>query len=87
MSYVIKIYAIRNILGGKPLRTAAWLGLIEPLKFFVFNLNAVLLALTVLLIPFAVCRSSFAGRIPRPLEALSISAHRGCRPLRASSCR
>jgi len=57
MSYVIKIYAIRSILGGRGYLNQALmsLGLIDaPLKVFVFNLNAVLLALTMLLIPFAI---------------------------------
>ena len=76
MSYVIKIYAIRNILGGNGLlnKTLLWLGLIdEPLKFFVFNLNAVLLALTVLLIPFAVLPIFLSlERIPRNLVEASV---------------
>jgi len=71
MSYVIKIYAIRSILGGNGVlnRTLMWLGLIdEPLTFFVFNLNAVLLTLTVLLIPFAVLPIFLSlERIPRNL--------------------
>ena len=57
MSYIIKIYAIRSILGGNGFlnRFLLWTGLIEqPLMIFVFNLNAVLLTLTVLLIPFAI---------------------------------
>ncbi|SHO66650.1 spermidine/putrescine transport system permease protein [Pseudoxanthobacter soli DSM 19599] len=57
MSYVIKIYAVRSILGGNGLlnRTLMALGIIsEPSMLFVFNLNAVLLTLTVLLIPFAI---------------------------------
>ncbi len=57
MSYVIKIYAVRSILGGNGLlnRTLLALGIIhEPSMLFVFNLNAVLLTLTVLLIPFAI---------------------------------
>lgn len=57
MSYVIKIYAVRSILGGNGLlnRTLMSLGIIsEPSMLFVFNLNAVLLTLTVLLIPFAI---------------------------------
>ena len=57
MSYIIKIYAIRSILGGNGFlnRFLLWTGLItEPLTLFVFNLNAVLLTLTVLLIPFAI---------------------------------
>ncbi len=57
MSYIIKIYAIRSILGGNGFlnRFLLWTGVIgEPLTLFVFNLNAVLLTLTVLLIPFAI---------------------------------
>ena len=57
MSYVIKMYAIRAILGGNGLLNRFLLatGLIsEPLTLFVFNLNAVLLTLTVLLVPFAI---------------------------------
>lgn len=57
MSYIIKIYAIRSILGGNGLlnRFLVWTGLIDqPLTLFVFNLNAVLLSLTLLLIPFAI---------------------------------
>jgi spermidine/putrescine transport system permease protein len=57
MSYVIKIYAIRAILGGNGLINRALIasGVIEtPITLFVFNMNAILLTLTVLLIPFAV---------------------------------
>jgi spermidine/putrescine transport system permease protein len=71
MSYVIKIYAIRSILGGNGAlnRALLWLGVIdEPLTIFVFNLNAVLLTLTVLLIPFAVLPIFLSlERIPRSL--------------------
>jgi len=71
MSYVIKIYSIRAILGSNGIinRALLWSGLIdEPLTFFVFNLNAVLLALTVLLIPFAVLPIFLSlERIPRSL--------------------
>lgn len=71
MSYVIKIYAIRSILGGNGVlnRALLWLGVIDqPLTVFVFNLNAVLLTLTVLLIPFAVLPIFLSlERIPRNL--------------------
>jgi len=71
MSYVIKIYAIRSILGGNGFLNKALLaiGLIDqPLTFFVFNLNAVLLALTALLIPFAILPIFLSlERIPRSL--------------------
>ena len=71
MSYIIKIYAIRSILGGNGFlnRFLLWTGLIEqPLTIFVFNLNAVLLTLTVLLIPFAILPIFLSlERIPRNL--------------------
>lgn len=76
MSYVIKIYAIRSILGGYGFlnRALLWLGLVdEPLKIFVFNLNAVLLSLTVLLIPFAILPIFLSlERIPRSLLEASV---------------
>lgn len=79
MSYIIKIYAIRSILGGTGFLNQAllWSGLIsEPLTIFVFNLNAVLLTLTVLLIPFAVLPIFLSlERIPR--ELLEASADLG----------
>ena len=71
MSYIIKIYAIRSILGGTGFlnRFLLWTGLIdEPLTLFVFNLNAVLLSLTILLIPFAILPIFLSlERIPRNL--------------------
>lgn len=71
MSYIIKIYAIRSILGGNGFlnRFLIWANLIDqPLTFFVFNLNAVLLTLTVLLIPFAILPIFLSlERIPKNL--------------------
>lgn len=71
MSYIIKIYAIRSILGGNGFLNRFLLstGLIDrPLTLFVFNLNAVLLTLTVLLIPFAILPIFLSlERIPRNL--------------------
>jgi spermidine/putrescine transport system permease protein len=71
MSYIIKIYAIRSILGGTGFlnRFLLWTGFVDaPLTFFVFNLNAVLLTLTVLLIPFAILPIFLSlERIPRDL--------------------
>ncbi|MEZ5665975.1 MAG: ABC transporter permease [Alphaproteobacteria bacterium] len=57
MSYVIKIYAMRAILGSKGFLNDALMGLgllDEPTTLFVFNLNAILLTQSVLLLPFAV---------------------------------
>lgn len=71
MSYIIKIYAIRSILGGTGLlnRFLVWTGLIDQQStLFVFNLNAVLLTLTVLLIPFAILPIFLSlERIPKSL--------------------
>jgi spermidine/putrescine transport system permease protein len=71
MSYIIKMYAIRSILGGNGFlnRTLIALGLIDqPLTSFVFNLNAVLLTLSVLLLPFAILPIFLSlERIPRNL--------------------
>jgi spermidine/putrescine transport system permease protein len=84
MSYIIKIYAIRAILGGNGFlnRILLWLGLIdEPWTFLVFNLNAVLLTLAVLLIPFAILPIFIAlEKIPRNI--LEASADLGARPWR-----
>lgn len=57
MSYVIKIYAIRSILGlnGFLNQALVTVGILrEPSSLFVFNMNAILLTLTLLLIPFAI---------------------------------
>lgn len=71
MSYIIKMYAIRSILGGNGFlnTTLIALGIIDqPLTFFVFNLNAVLLTLTVLLLPFAILPIFLSlERIPKNL--------------------
>src|SRR5262249_56623535 len=71
MSYIIKIYAIRSILGSNGFlnRILLQLGLIgEPWTFLAFNLNAVLLTLTVLLIPFSILPIFVAlEKIPRSL--------------------
>jgi spermidine/putrescine transport system permease protein len=71
MSYVIKIYAIRSILGlnGFLNKALVGLGILEqPSTLFVFNMNAILLTLTLLLIPFAVLPIFLAlERIPQVL--------------------
>ena len=57
MSYIIKIYAIRSLLGSNGFlnRILITLGLIdEPLTFLIFNLQAVMLTLSVILLPFAI---------------------------------
>jgi spermidine/putrescine transport system permease protein len=82
MSYIVKIYAIRALLGGNGLlnRALLGLGLIDaPITLFVFNMNAILLTLTVLLIPFAVLPIFLSlERIPPSL--LEASADLGASP-------
>ena len=61
MSYIIKIYAIRAILGSNGFlnRILLFLGVIDqPLTFLIFNLNAVLLTLASSSCPSRSCRSS-----------------------------
>ena len=83
MSYIIKIYAIRSILGGNGFlnRVLLYLGIIdEPWTFLIFNLNAVMLTLAILLVPFAILPIFVAlERIPRNL--LEASADLGAPPL------
>lgn len=82
MSYIIKIYAIRSILGSRGFlnRILLWLGLIdEPLTVLVFNLNAVLVTLAIILLPFAILPIFIAlEKIPRNL--LEASADLGASP-------
>ena len=71
MSYIIKIYAIRALLGGNGFlnRILLFLGVIdEPLTFLIFNLKAVLVTLAVILLPFTVLPIFIAlERIPRSI--------------------
>ncbi len=75
MSYVIKIYAIRSILGLNGFLNKALVGLgivQEPSALFVFNMNAILLTLTLLLIPFAILPIFLTlERLPRILRQAS----------------
>jgi spermidine/putrescine transport system permease protein len=85
MSYIIKMYAIRSILGGNGFlnRALLALGIIDqPSTWFVFNLNAILLTLTVLLLPFAILPIFLSlERIPRNL--LDASADLGASNLQS----
>jgi spermidine/putrescine transport system permease protein len=75
MSYVIKIYAIRSILGQNGFLNSMLvsLGILDkPSSFFVFNMNAILLTLTLLLIPFAILPIFLSlERIPEALRQAS----------------
>ncbi|MGX5846648.1 ABC transporter permease [Mesorhizobium sp. PL10] len=71
LNYVIKIYAMRSILGQRGLlnQLIMALGLSDtPTRLFVFNLNAVFLVLVSILLPFAVLPIYIAlERIPNSL--------------------
>ncbi|UCI32366.1 ABC transporter permease [Mesorhizobium sp. B4-1-4] len=71
MSYVIKIYAIRSILGLNGFLNKALVAtgtLEQPSTLFVFNMNAILLTLSLLLIPFAILPIFLSlERIPQTL--------------------
>lgn len=71
MSYIIKIYAIRGILGTNGFINTALmaLGIIdEPSSLFLFNLTAVLITLSVILLPFATLPIFVAlEKLPRSL--------------------
>jgi spermidine/putrescine transport system permease protein len=71
MSYIIKIYAIRGILGtnGFINNTLMALGLVDkPSDLFLFNLTAVLVTLSVILLPFTTLPVFVAlEKIPRQL--------------------
>ena len=71
MSYVIKISAIRSILGlnGFLNKALVAIGILQqPSTLFVFNMNAILLTLSLLLIPFAILPIFLSlERIPQTL--------------------
>lgn len=75
MSYIIKIYAIRAILGGQGWlnRLLLWSGLIAaPIEALLFNLTAVLITLSMLLLPFTILPIFVAlERIPKNLYEAS----------------
>jgi spermidine/putrescine transport system permease protein len=83
MSYIIKIYAIRSILGTNGFINNALMGLgviDRPSDLFIFNFTAVLITLSVILLPFTTL-PIFVGleRIPRQL--LDAAADLGARRL------
>lgn len=75
MSYIIKIYAIRAILGGQGWlnRLLLWSGVIAaPIEALLFNLTAVLITLSMLLLPFTILPIFVAlERIPKNLYEAS----------------
>lgn len=84
MSYVIKIYSMRGLLGhtGFLNQILEWAGLIDaPLSIFLFNLTAVRMTLVFALVPFCIL-ATFVG-----FERLPAAAINAARDLGASSTR
>lgn len=75
MSYIIKIYALRGLLGSKGLLNQFLMligALSEPSDLFLFNLTAVLITLSIVLLPFSILPIFIAlERIPANLAAVS----------------
>jgi len=82
MSYIIKIYALRSILGNNGFlnRLLVATGVLErPTGFFAYNFTAVLITLTILLLPLMILPIFVSlERIPRSL--LEASADLGAHP-------
>ncbi len=75
MSYIIKLYAIRSILGFRGFlnKFLVYAGIFdEPSKLFLFNLTAVQITLSAILLPFAILPIYLSlERIPRSLSDAS----------------
>jgi spermidine/putrescine transport system permease protein len=82
MSYIIKVYAVRGILGLNGLLNGLllWLGILDkPSQLFLFNQTAVLITMAVIYLPFALLPIFLSlERIPRGLALAS--ADLGGRP-------
>ena len=75
MSYIIKLYSIRSILGFRGFlnKFLVYVGIFdEPSKLFLFNLTAVQITLSAILLPFAILPIYLSlERIPRSLSEAS----------------
>ena len=85
MSYIIKIYMMRSILGYSGLinKVLAMLGLIEkPLEFFLWNQNSVIITLVIILLPLIII-PTFTSLDKIPKNIIEASFDLGCKPLQA----
>ncbi len=84
MSYVIKIYSMRGLLGhtGFLNQFLIWTGLIEdPLSIFLFNLTAVRMTLVFALVPFCIL-TTFVGLERIPAATINAARDLGAGPVR-----
>ncbi|GAB4072727.1 ABC transporter permease [Ancylobacter sonchi] len=83
MSYIIKVYSIRSILGQRGLLNEAMLGLgliDQPIEALLFSRTAIFIALAVLYLPYAILPMYLAlDRIPA--NYLAASADLGATPI------
>jgi len=85
MSYIIKIYMMRSILGFSGLinKVLKMLGIIEkPLEFFLWNQNAVNITLVVILLPLIII-PTFTSLEKIPRNIIEASFDLGCKPFQA----
>lgn len=85
MSYVIKIYSMRGLLGhtGFLNQMLVWSGFTEePLSVFLFNLTAVRLTLVFALLPFSIL-TAFAGLERIPTALIDAARDLGAGPTRS----
>ena len=85
MSYIIKIYMMRSILGYSGLinKVLAMVGLIDkPLEFFLWNQNSVIITLVIILLPLIII-PTFTSLDKIPKNIVEASFDLGCKPFQA----
>ena len=85
MSYIIKIYMMRSILGYSGLinKVLKMLNLIDkPLEFFLWNQNSVIITLVVILLPLIII-PTFTSLEKIPKNIVEASFDLGCKPFQA----
>lgn len=85
MSYIIKIYMMRSILGYAGLinKVLKMFDLIEkPLEFFLWNQNSVIITLVIILLPLIII-PTFTSLEKIPLNIIEASFDLGCKPFQA----
>ena len=85
MSYIIKIYMMRSILGYSGLinKVLKMLDLIEkPLEFFLWNQNSVIITLVIILLPLIII-PTFTSLDKIPTNIIEASFDLGCKPFQA----
>ena len=85
MSYIIKIYMMRSILGYSGLinKVLKMLNIIDkPLEFFLWNQNSVIITLVIILLPLIII-PTFTSLEKIPKNIVEASFDLGCKPFQA----